>query len=78
MNFNIGQLSGLSGTALAAAASSAPSLGFHFGPGVIIKLVFSTILSLLGAYYLASGKKNQEPSRMIWGAVLILASFMIF
>lgn len=59
-------------------AAGGPGLGFHITTGLILKSGFSLILSVFGFYFLAYGKKNQEPEKMLWGAVLIVASFLIF
>jgi len=73
MTPNLKQL--LSGAPPAATGSG---LGFHITTGLIVKSGFSLILSVVGFYFLAYGKKNQEPEKMLWGAVLIVASFIIF
>jgi hypothetical protein len=38
----------------------------------------SGVVGLLGAYYLASGKKANDFNKMVIGAVLTLASFFLF
>ncbi len=53
-------------------------LGFHITTGLILKSGLSLMLSVVGFYFLAYGKKNQEPEKMLWGAALIVASFLIF
>ncbi|MDE1976589.1 MAG: hypothetical protein KGI84_04955 [Elusimicrobia bacterium] len=53
-------------------------LGFHVTTGLILKSGISLMLSVVGFYFLAYGKKNQEPEKMLWGAALILVSFLIF
>lgn len=44
----------------------------------MIKLGASFIMSILGIYYLSSGKKQQNPESMLIGAALLIASFFIF
>ncbi|MBI5631268.1 MAG: hypothetical protein HY921_10345 [Elusimicrobia bacterium] len=42
------------------------------------KVFLGLVTSVLGMHYLALGKRNQEVEKMIWGAALIIASFLIF
>ncbi|OGR87856.1 MAG: hypothetical protein A3J74_06260 [Elusimicrobia bacterium RIFCSPHIGHO2_02_FULL_57_9] len=56
--------------------SAMPALSFT--PGSMIKLGASFIMSILGIYYLSSGKKQQNPESMLIGAALLIASFFIF
>jgi hypothetical protein len=42
------------------------------------KFGVSSVVGLLGMYYLASGKKQSDFGRMILGAGLTLASFFLF
>ena len=57
---------------------SGSGLGFHITTGLILKSGLSLMLSVVGFYFLAYGKKNQEPEKMLWGAALIVVSFLIF
>jgi hypothetical protein len=49
-----------------------PTLGFPF------KVMGSSVLALLGVYYLARGKRDGEAGSMILGGALIVASFLVF
>jgi hypothetical protein len=50
----------------------------NFSFGFMFKAVISLVGSLLGMYYLASGKKTQDFQKMVIGAVLIIGSMFIF
>jgi hypothetical protein len=47
-------------------------------PASYIKFGASAVAGLLGMYYLASGKKQNDVQKMVIGAALTLASFFIF
>lgn len=47
-------------------------------PATIWKIGISTIAGLLGMYYLAAGKKQNDVGKMILGAGLTLASLFMF
>ncbi|MDE2142185.1 MAG: hypothetical protein KGJ84_07230 [Elusimicrobia bacterium] len=44
----------------------------------VLKFGASGIMGLLGMYYLAAGKKQNDVNKMLIGAGLTLASFFIF
>ncbi|MFI5346518.1 MAG: hypothetical protein ACHQ51_09115 [Elusimicrobiota bacterium] len=61
-----------------AATTGTPlSLGHDTG-STLWKFGLSSILGLLGMYYLASGKKQNDVQKMLIGAGLTLASFFLF
>jgi hypothetical protein len=47
-------------------------------PQIIGKMALSTMLMAIGMYYLVTGRRDAELSRMITGAVLSLLSVFIF
>jgi hypothetical protein len=64
--------------AIGGLASPAVSSALKITPGFVVKNIISLVLSLLGMYYLAIGKKEQDANTMIKGAVMLLASLFIF
>lgn len=40
--------------------------------------LLSLILGSLGLYYLLSGKRRSKPNYMIYGAILIISSYVFF
>ena len=46
--------------------------------GTLWKFGVSSIVGLLGMYYLAAGKKQMDVGKMLLGAGLTLASFFLF
>jgi hypothetical protein len=63
------------------AGASSPTLGISAGsitPAFVVKNVVSLVLSLLGMYYLALGKKEGDGGKMVKGAAMLLASLFIF
>ncbi|MBI3289391.1 MAG: hypothetical protein HYZ74_07730 [Elusimicrobia bacterium] len=66
-------LQNLSGTV---ASASTPWL--NITPSVVGKMTLSTVLMACGMYYLASGRKEADVSRMITGAILTLLSIFVF
>jgi len=46
--------------------------------GFMFKALVTTVVSVVGMYYLASGKKNQDFEKMVIGAVLIIAAMFFF
>ena len=57
-----------------AAGSALPGVS----SGSLVKLIASSIVGLLGMYYLAQGKKNNDVEKMVIGAVLTLGSMFFF
>lgn len=47
-------------------------------PQVLGKTALSTVLMISGMYYLVTGRREANVSRMITGAILTLASVFIF
>ncbi len=47
-------------------------------PILMGKMALSTMLMAIGMYYLVTGRRDADMSRMITGAVLTLASVFIF
>lgn len=46
--------------------------------GAILKFGASAVLSVLGMYYLATGKKEGDVEKMLLGAALSIAAFFFF
>ncbi|MFA6317355.1 MAG: hypothetical protein WC943_08045 [Elusimicrobiota bacterium] len=49
-----------------------------FTPAVVLKVAGCIVLVTMGLYYLYSGKEEQSVPKMILGALLILAAFVVF
>ncbi|MBI5246850.1 MAG: hypothetical protein HY923_06685 [Elusimicrobia bacterium] len=47
-------------------------------PAVAGRMALSTVLMAIGMYYLVSGRKEANVSRMFTGALLALASVFLF
>ena len=47
-------------------------------PSAVGKLALSTVLMSTGMFYLTTGRRDAEMSRMITGAILTLAAVFIF
>jgi len=47
-------------------------------PMVMGEMALSTVLMISGMYYLVTGRRQADMSRMIAGAILTLASVFIF
>ncbi len=47
-------------------------------PKVVGKMALSTTLMAMGMFYLTTGRRDAEVSRMITGAILALASVFLF
>lgn len=47
-------------------------------PQVMGKMALSTVLMATGMFYLATGRRDAEMSRMLTGAALTLASVFLF
>jgi hypothetical protein len=60
----------------AAGAGEFPT--FSMSPSTYWKFGVSSIVGLLGMYYLAAGKKQKDVGKMVLGAGLTLASFFLF
>jgi len=58
--------------------TDAPSPWLDVTPKVMGKMALSTMLMAVGMYYLASGRKQAELSRMLTGAALAVASVFVF
>lgn len=43
-----------------------------------MKTLLSLILGSLGLYYLVSGKRRSKPNYIIYGAILIISSYVFF
>ena len=50
----------------------------HMGTGFFVKTLASTIVGIVGMFYLGFGKKNQDVQKMLIGAVLIVVSMLFF
>ena len=53
-------------------------LGVNVSQALILKVAASTVLAMAGGYYLLQGKKDQNVGAMLFGAVLILLSLLVF
>ena len=53
-------------------------LGFKITQSLLLKGAAGTVLSIIGMYYLAMGKKNQSLNSMLLGGALILFSLFLF
>lgn len=51
---------------------------FKLTPGLALKTVASVVLTTMGMYYLAQGKKYQDINKMILGAALILGGVFVY
>ncbi len=51
---------------------------FHLTAFGAFKALIGLILSLVGAFYIRSGKNNGEPQHLLIGLALILASIFLF
>ncbi|MBI5884316.1 MAG: hypothetical protein HZB91_14570 [Elusimicrobia bacterium] len=49
-----------------------------FTPALLGKVAGCLVILTMGLYYLYSGRENQSVSRMLLGAGLILAAFLLF
>lgn len=47
-------------------------------PGIMEKMALSTMLMASGMFYLATGRRDADMSRMFTGAILALASVFLF
>ncbi len=45
---------------------------------MLFKILASTVVGLLGGYYMYRGKKTQNFKMILWGAVLIILSYVVF
>ena len=59
-------------------AVPAPAPWITLTPKVMGKMALSTMLMSMGMYYLTTGRRDADTSRMITGAVLSLSSVFIF
>jgi hypothetical protein len=44
----------------------------------LFKMLASSVVGLLGGYYMYRGKKTQSVKMILWGAALIIASYFLF
>jgi hypothetical protein len=58
--------------------SPGPKPWIDVSPQVMGKMALSTMLMATGMFYLATGRRDADMSRMITGAILALASVFIF
>jgi hypothetical protein len=58
--------------------AAAPKPWITLTPSAVGKLALSTMLMSMGMYYLTTGRRDADMSRMITGAVLTLAAVFIF
>lgn len=58
--------------------SAEPGVAIHFTPKLALKTSLASGLIAAGMYYMISGRKNADLNRMITGAVLTLASLLLF
>lgn len=49
--------------------TSDATLGFHLTQAVVAKLVFALLLASMSFYYLHTGRRNNDPGRLMWAAV---------
>jgi hypothetical protein len=61
-----------------ATAEGTPLTLGHSSGSTLWKFGASSIIGLLGMYYLAAGKKQNDVQKMLIGAGLTLASFFMF
>lgn len=45
------------------------TLGFHLTQAVVAKLVFALLLAAMSFYYLHTGRRHNDPGRLMWAAV---------
>ncbi|HVZ81181.1 MAG TPA: hypothetical protein VHE12_10375 [bacterium] len=43
-----------------------------------LKLIVSTLMGILGGYFMYRGKKIQNVQMILWGGALIVLSYLIF
>ncbi|HEY5039167.1 MAG TPA: hypothetical protein VIJ93_08870 [bacterium] len=43
-----------------------------------LEIVVSCIMGFIGGYLMLRGKKIQEPKMILWGAALIVLSYLLF
>jgi len=43
-----------------------------------LNITVSTIMGLVGGYMMLRGKKIQQPKMILWGAALIVLSYLLF
>ncbi len=60
------------------AASSGPKPWITVTPIVAGRMALSTVLMVTGMYFLATGRRDANVSRMITGAILSVASVFLF
>lgn len=45
---------------------------------VLVQMVVSSIIGILGGYYMYRGKKTQNVKMILWGAAMVIASYFFF
>jgi len=44
----------------------------------LVLMVVSSIIGILGGYYMYRGKKTQNVKMILWGAGMVIASYFLF
>ena len=44
----------------------------------LVEMVVSSIIGILGGYYMYRGKKTQNVKMILWGAAMVVASYFLF
>lgn len=49
--------------------TSDATLAFHLTQAVVAKMVFALLLAAMAFYYLHTGRRNNDPGRLMWAAI---------
>jgi hypothetical protein len=58
--------------------SARAALKFQLTQGVVVKGALSGIFGVLSIYFLAAGRKNNDPGKLFWAAFFGLAAFLVY
>ncbi|HJT23699.1 MAG TPA: hypothetical protein VJ873_03940 [bacterium] len=44
----------------------------------LVQMMISSVIGMLGGYYMYRGKKTQNVKMILWGAAMVIASYFLF